>query len=439
MTFLDLFRYGVINLWRRKSRTALTALSMTIGVMCVIVLISVGLGYEASYRESIEQLGSLTKIDVRPADGELLERTALLNEKAVTAFRNIEGVEAVTPVLQKSAYIKAGNFVNMVKLYGIDLETAKSFQLDPERGEAPTEGLRLHPEVMFTDDVAGTFSNPGDDWAAAVDASGEPLVNPLATNIKLTFDYSNLSGEQKADKDGRALPQGNFYTLNVTGVCSTLNNTYSTAAFMDYARLEELIAANADYLGAKTEERNAEEEKNGPTYDLVWIKVEKVDDVQRIAALIRNSGLSVYSLNDMLETVRTQSRQIQGMLGAIGAVAMLVSAICVANTMMMSITERTREVGVLKVLGTSLGSISAMFLVEALIVGVLGGLAGLGLSYLMQKLLPVLFASQNVKSVIPFWLAGAGVAFAGVVALLAALIPAQKAMHISANAALRAE
>ena len=71
--------------------------------------------------------------------------------------------------------------------------------------------------------------------------------------------------------------------------------------------------------------------------------------------------------------------------------------------------------------------------------GVLGGLAGLGLSYLMQKLLPVLFASQNVKSVIPLWLAGAGVAFAGVVALLAALIPAQKAMRISANAALRAE
>ena len=97
MTFFDLFRYGCINLWRRKSRTVLTALSMTIGVMCIIVLISVGLGYEASYRESIEQLGSLTKIDVTPADQTLLDKTALLNEKAVNAFKNIEGVEAVTP------------------------------------------------------------------------------------------------------------------------------------------------------------------------------------------------------------------------------------------------------------------------------------------------------------------------------------------------------
>ena len=434
MTFLDLLRYGCINLWRRKSRTVLTALSMTIGVMCIIVLISVGLGYEASYRESVEKMGSLTKIDVMPVDATRLDRTAILNEKAVQTIKEIEGVEAVTPVLQKSAYIKAGSYVNMVRLYGIDLETAACFELVPTEGAAPGKGLRLHPEVLFTDDVAAPFSDPAKDWEAAVDATGAPLVDPLEAHIKLTFDYTNLSGEQKADADGRALPAGNFYSLNVTGVCSTLNNTYTTAAFIDYDQLQELVDANIDYFGAmKTED------ESGSTYDLIWVKVKDVDDVQRIASLIRNSGLSTYSLNDMLETVRTQSRQIQGMLGTIGAVAMLVSAICVANTMMMSITERTREVGILKVLGTSLGNISAMFLVEALIVGVLGGLAGLGLSYLMQKLLPVLFASQNVKSVIPLWLAGAGVAFAGVVALLAALIPAQKAMRISANAALRAE
>ena len=435
MTFFDLFRYGCINLWRRKSRTVLTALSMTIGVMCIIVLISVGLGYEASYRESIEQLGSLTKIDVTPADQTLLDKTALLNEKAVNAFKNIEGVEAVTPVVQKSAYIKCGNFVNMVRIYGMDVSTAASFQLEPERGEAPGEGTRLHPDVMFTDDVAATFSDAKNDWAAAVDADGNALIDPLAANIKLTFDYSNLSGEQRADGDGRALPMGNFYTLNVTGICSTLNHTYSSAAFMDFDRLNELIDANADYLGARKDEKLlAEEKKNGPTYELVWIKVKNVEDVQRIAKLIRNSGLSVYSLNDMLETVRTQSRQIQGMLGAIGAVAMLVSAICVANTMMMSITERTKEIGILKVIGTSLGSISGMFLIEALILGILGGIFGLGLSYAAQKLLPVLFENMQVRSIIPAWLAVAGVAFSGVVALIAAILPARRAMRISPNA-----
>ena len=105
----DLFRYGCTNLFRRKTRTALTALSMAVGVMCIVVLISVGLGYEQAYRESIEALGSLTKIDVTPATGDY-GRKALLNDKALEAFRGIDGVEAVTPVYQQSAYIVSGNY-----------------------------------------------------------------------------------------------------------------------------------------------------------------------------------------------------------------------------------------------------------------------------------------------------------------------------------------
>ena len=114
----DLFRYGCTNLFRRKTRTALTALSMAVGVMCIVVLISVGLGYEQAYRESIEAMGSLTKIDVTPATSDY-GRKALLNDKALEAFRGIDGVEAVTPVYQQSAYIVSGNYVNMVRVYGL--------------------------------------------------------------------------------------------------------------------------------------------------------------------------------------------------------------------------------------------------------------------------------------------------------------------------------
>ena len=82
MKFLDFFRMGLVNLSRRKARTILTALSMAIGVMCIVVLISVGLGYEAAYRENIEAMGSLTKIDVTPPSDSTGGRTALLNDKA---------------------------------------------------------------------------------------------------------------------------------------------------------------------------------------------------------------------------------------------------------------------------------------------------------------------------------------------------------------------
>ena len=434
----DLFHYGCTNLFRRKTRTALTALSMAVGVMCIVVLISVGLGYEQAYRESIEAMGSLTKIDVTPANSDY-GRTAVLNEKAVEAFRGIDGVEAVTPVLQQSAYIATGNFVNMVRVYGIDLSTAESFMLTPERGTIAEEGTHLHPEVMFTDDVSAGLANKAKDWEPALDEDGNPLVDLLEAPVRMTFDYSNLTGEAKADTDGRALPSGNLYNLRVTGICSTLNNNFTSSAFMAYDRLEEMVQANANYLGAATETKTAEEKANGPTYDLVWVKVKNVNDVQRIVKLIRDTGLNTYSLNDMLETVRTQSRQIQGMLGALGAIAVLISAICVANTMMMSITERTREIGVLKVLGTIRGDIFKMFLTEALIVGMIGGAAGLILSFIAKWLIPVIFASQELRCVLPWWLAVCGVVFSGAVAIAAAWMPARKATLISPNEAIRSE
>lgn len=434
----DLFRYGCTNLFRRKTRTILTALSMAVGVMCIVVLISVGLGYEQAYRESIEAMGSLTKIDVTPANSDY-GRTAVLNEKAVEAFRGIDGVEAVTPVLQQSAYIATGNFVNMVRVYGIDLSTAESFMLTPERGTIAEDGTHLHPEVMFTDDVSAGLANKAKDWEPALDEDGNPLVDLLEAPVRMTFDYSNLTGEAKADTDGRALPSGNLYNLRVTGICSTLNNNFTSSAFMAYDRLEEMVQANANYLGAATETKTAEEKANGPTYDLVWVKVKNVNDVQRIVKLIRDTGLNTYSLNDMLETVRTQSRQIQGMLGALGAIAVLISAICVANTMMMSITERTREIGVLKVLGTVRSDIFKMFLTEALIVGVIGGAAGLVLSFVAKWLIPAIFASQELRCVLPWWLAVCGVVFSGCVAIAAAWIPARKATLISPNEAIRSE
>ena len=538
----DLLRTGCINLWRRKTRTILTALSMTIGVMCIVVLISIGIGYGESYAETVASMGSLTKIDVTPQEKmNDQQKTALLNDKAVESFKGIAGVEAVTPVEQGTGYLKSGSYISMVKLYGMDLSTAESFQLTPLQGEAPGEGMRLHPELMVTDDVAASFADPNRDWADAADADGNPLVDALASPIKLTFDYNTLNGAQSADREGRASRSGTFYLLDITGVCSSLNYTYSASAFLDLARLREWKeaaekqaaqqketggttggstggttgsstdgtaegsagngtgtgnqgtagneGASGDSAGSGTgssgsgsggsqsgsgdsqsgsggsqsssrsaASRDTERAPAGgsggsgsasrggsrnpeaaDTYSLVWIKAEDVSDVQRISSLIQEAGFTTYSLNDMLETVKKQSRQIQGMLGAIGMVAMLVSGIWLASTMMMSINERTREVGILKVLGMEFSDIAKMFLTEAFLVGVAGGIAGIALSFGMGRMIPKLFADMELRCVIPWWLALSGILFAGAAALLAAWLPARNAMKISPNEAIRAE
>ncbi len=124
--------------------------------MCIVVLISVGLGYEQAYRESIEALGSLTKIDVTPATGDY-GRKALLNDKALRRSGASTVWEAVTPVYQQSAYIVSGNYVNMVRVYGIDMTTAELFHADTGAGRYGRGRHASASEVLFTDDVgAGT-------------------------------------------------------------------------------------------------------------------------------------------------------------------------------------------------------------------------------------------------------------------------------------------
>ena len=202
----DLFRYGCTNLFRRKTRTALTALSMAVGVMCIVVLISVGLGYEQAYRESIEAMGSLTKIDVTPATSDY-GRKALLNDKALEAFRGIDGVEAVTPVYQQSAYIVSGNYVNMVRVYGIDMTTAENFMLTPERGVMAGDGTRLHPEVLFTDDVAAGLANKAKDWELAVERQRPHRSAGSACPHDLRFLQPDRRAEGRHRRTGTALQQ----------------------------------------------------------------------------------------------------------------------------------------------------------------------------------------------------------------------------------------
>lgn len=442
MRISDFFYMGFINLWRKKVRTILTALAMAVGVAAIVVLISVGIGYDETYRESVEQMGSLTKVDVMPprkAKG----RVALLNDKAIQSIRNLNGVDAVTPVLQVAPYIKSGNYATPIRLYGIQMDTAEYFQLTPIEGDLPKKGTHLAPEIMLTEDVQESFADPN-TWEEVKNPAVLETLDPLKSNINVTFDYDALLGQYKEGPDGRAISSGHIYPTNVTGICSHLNNTYATSGFIEYKTLQGIMKDNIEYMPRSIYDEDEDQDeksrqKMGITYNLLWVKVADANQVQSVVDVIREAGFQTYSLNDMVESVKKQSRQIQGMLAAIGAVSLLVAGIGTANTMMMAINERTREIGILKVLGSELTDIVKMFLMESAIIGIIGGVLGLSMSYGLQMVLPKLLKEMEVRSVIPSWLAIGGVLFAGVVAIISSLIPAMQAMRISPQVAIRAE
>lgn len=141
-------------------------------------------------------------------------------------------------------------------------------------------------------------------------------------------------------------------------------------------------------------------------------------------------------------------RVVRWIFAGIGSISLLISAIGIANTMLMSIHERTREIGVMKVIGAQIGDIRLIFLVESMLIGIIGGIIGVLFSYLFsfginhffaQSMLGDGYDIEQKISLIPFWLPFAAFGFSALIGLVAGYLPAKRATQISAIEAIRTE
>ncbi len=170
-----------------------------------------------------------------------------------------------------------------------------------------------------------------------------------------------------------------------------------------------------------------------------------MENVEAVSDAIRAMGYNVSSNIEYIDSMKKQFAMVQAVLGGIGAVSLFVAAIGIANTMMMSIYERMKEIGVMKVIGCSLGNIRQMFLLEAAFIGLGGGVIGNVLSFLMSAAINALVKGKEMGmttgqiSYIPLWLVLVSLGFAMLVGTAAGYFPARRAMKLSPLAAIRNE
>jgi ABC-type antimicrobial peptide transport system permease subunit len=175
------------------------------------------------------------------------------------------------------------------------------------------------------------------------------------------------------------------------------------------------------------------------------VEVDDMKNVSEVQKIINDMGFQASSQMDWLEQSQKQSNMVQGVLGGIGAVSLFVAAIGIANTMMMSIYERTKEIGIIKVLGCDMRNIKNMFLLESGFIGFMGGVIGIllsyGISFIANKFLSgqFLVGIEGDLSRIPPWLSLAAIGFAIFVGMAAGFFPALRAMKLSPLAAIRNE
>lgn len=427
MRLADLLRTAFMNLWRRKLRAVLTVLGMVIGVASIVVMMSLGIGIRQSTLESYEQMGSLTNITVSsfkwvetPGGGSSTETK--LDKKAVETIRQLPGVSAVMPRINAHGILKSGKWISDVSILAIEADAAEQFGIELSEGRYPINkrGGSTY-EIALSEDVLNWFYDPN-TGRQAVDREGNPRVT-ADSRFQLTFDYSSIYGG-----GGEDYVPGKSYRIEPVGMVSPNNNEFSWYCLMDMEALQKLAKENSDFMSLDT-----------GSYNQVMVKCESTDAVSTVKETIDAMGYGTSSLQDALEQAEQQMAQIQYLLGAIGGVSLLVAAIGIMNTMMMSIYERTREIGIIKVLGCRMDNIVELFLSEAAFIGFFGGAVGLGVSYGLSAVINHLVGGSGFKSVIPLWLALGAVAFSIAVAVLSGLYPALRAMRLSPLTAIRNE
>ncbi|MBQ4611840.1 MAG: ABC transporter permease [Clostridia bacterium] len=430
MIFSDLLRMAFMNLWRRKLRAVLTVLGMVIGVSSIVVMMSLGVGIRKATMESYENMGSLTNITVsswrwveNPNGGGSSTETKL-DKKAVETMRQIPGVSAVMPQINAYGILKSGKWVADTSILAIDGEVAEQFGIELSEGRYPQykRGGSTH-EIVLSESVLNWFYDPN-TGKQAVDRDGNPKVT-MDSRFQLTFDYNSAFGSRNTEP---GYVPGKTYRINAVGKVSPDNNEFSWYCLMDIEALQKLAKENEKFISLDTS-----------SYNSVLVKCDSTDSVASVKETIDAMGYGTSSLQDSLEQAEQQMQQIQYLLGAIGGVSLLVAAIGIMNTMMMSIYERTREIGIIKVLGCRMDNIAELFLTEAAFIGLIGGALGLGISYGLAAIINRFIGSSGFNALIPLWLALGALIFSIAVALVSGLYPAIRAMRLSPLTAIRNE
>lgn len=451
MRFIDLLRMSVSNLFKRKVRTILTVLGVVIGVASIVVMVSLGLGLNRATMEQISSFASLTSVDVSESwdtEGVSDAEKKRLDDTLIEELMQIPHVVSVDPYLDVNMTAKYGVYEGYINLRGTTLEALKSMNIEVGEGSLPQENageLQLFYGNMM---IHNFYKTTGGDmnWEEL------PDIDLMHDSIMYIMDMDAYYGSMNGgtDENGNPIKKPKKHLFPVAGIAAGGTDTYmGEYSYSTYCDINELIPLLKKEFKGKVIPGQPTTSKGKPYKDIYYTRLKvNVDDMENVAEItqtISDMGYQAYNDAEWIESQQQQMRMIQAVLGGIGAVSLLVAAIGITNTMMMSIYERTKEIGVMKVLGCDMKNIGALFLMEAGFIGFLGGVIGLGLSYSLSGVLNYLVAQApdmgmtSGISYIPFWLALLSMGFAILVGMVAGFFPARRAMKLSPLAAIRNE
>ncbi len=405
MLFTELLKMAGLSLVSNKLRTALTMLGIIIGVCAVIAMVSVGMGVRKNVVDSISRLGSnmlvvmsgsSNRTGVRGGAGSV---QTLTYDDAQAIKSRIKNIDYVSPVVQGTYQIVYGHENWSTTVSGVIPEYAQ------------IQSLTMQSGIFFTEhdvDVRNRVAVIGTTVATNLFGT----VNPVGKKIRIGTNPYTIIG---------------------------------------------LIASKGSSSGGQDQDdtvliplTTAQERLMGITYvRSVNVQVsssEKMDEVQaNIETLLRqrhrirqgsDDDFNVRNLTSLMETMSETTTMITLLLGSIAGISLLVGGIGIMNIMMVSVTERTREIGIRKAIGATYNSIMLQFLIESTLISLLGGIIGIvlgiGLAQAISKFGNFTTVVSSLSIIVSF-------GFSLFVGIFFGMLPARKAARLDPIDALRYE
>jgi putative ABC transport system permease protein len=432
---LDLLSLVLDNLMRRKARVALTAIGVIIGTAAVVILVSLGIGLQRNATERLGGIGDLTRIDVYPnygggpiavGPGQVPTPQTILNDEALDQIRAIPGVATVIPrdFLMAGYWIEIGQLQGGAQLIGIPPEGVEVLGLEAAQGELTLGRTTLIVGAQVANSFFPKRFQPGRPPPEPPELFGKTLKMVIA----------------------KYTPEGQEIRKNLQlNVVATLVGTLGESDYSIYMPIEHVVSLNEWAQGRRIN-------RNKEGYPQATVKVTDVNQAIDVTDAITALGFQAYTPQSFVQGINGFFTILQIAFGSVGAIALLVAAIGIANTMAMAVLERTREIGVMKAVGATNRDVLTVFLGEAAGIGLVGGLGGVALGWGAGEIINVIalafLAGQaaqtggpppSVAVYTPAWLPVFALIFAAFIGVLSGLYPALRAATLNPMQALKYE
>ncbi len=395
MDLVESFKIALFSLVANKMRSALTMLGIIIGVSAVILLVSIGNGVQADISAQIMDLGSNVsmvmpgKVEMEPSSGAMSSINKLELKHSDKINDEARYVEAAVPMVTGIANMRYNKLSRIVDLNGVseDFPEVRNYQIDEGKFFSKNDLARAKKVCILGSTVAEDFFD---------------TKSPLRKRITLNNEKFTVIGVTASKGSGG---MGVDYDDQIFMPVTTAQNLFETDSLSII-----LIQSNAqDNVEAANEE------------------VERV-----LLKELEEDEFTVVAQEELLSTVQTMMNTFTLMLGGIASISLLVGGIGIMNIMLVSVTERTREIGIRKAVGARTYDILSQFVIEAITLSIVGGIVGITVGTLGSLLI------RNVlPSIITVWSVALAFLFSFGIGVFFGVYPAYKAAGLDPIEALR--